>query len=162
MRSVLLGVPSGVLLASLVACVGAGIDLVAAEAEVRARSEQLIEAEVARDIDKTMAFFAPDIVMHFSGGPELRGHAAIRPLYEEVLGSDQLKELSASPIEVRVSHGGDLAYELGVNRLVLATPDGDMVDVGKYLAVWSKVGGEWLISAISFTSDASASVPART
>ena len=50
-------------------------------------------------------------------------------------------------------------YEYGVNRIVLAGPEGDLLDVGNYLAVWRKIDGEWFVSALSFTSDAPASVP---
>ena len=60
---------------------------------------------------------------------------------------------------VEMSAGGDLAYEYGVNRMVLAGEDGDLLDVGKYLAIWKKIDGEWMVAALSFTSDAAEPTP---
>ena len=58
-----------------------------------------------------------------------------------------------------VAQSGDLAYETGVNRMMFTTPQGDVLDVGKYLAVWKKVDGVWYVAALSFTSDARAPMP---
>ena len=47
-----------------------------------------------------------------------------------------------------------MAWEYGINRLVFTGPDGDIVDLGKYLATWRKVDGEWYVAVVSFSSDA--------
>jgi hypothetical protein len=46
-----------------------------------------------------------------------------------------------------------MAYEYGVNRFIFETPDGPLEDYGKYLAVWTKIDGEWFIAALSFSSN---------
>jgi hypothetical protein len=46
--------------------------------------------------------------------------------------------------------------------MVLNGPDGDLLDVGKYLAVWKKIDGEWYIVALSYSSDAPAPAPVGT
>jgi hypothetical protein len=43
--------------------------------------------------------------------------------------------------------------------MAFAGPEGDLLDVGKYLAVLKKVDDEWFVVALSFTSDAPAPVP---
>ena len=48
---------------------------------------------------------------------------------------------------------GGLAYEYGINRFIFETPDGPFEDYGKYLAVWTKIDGEWFIAALSFSGD---------
>jgi len=58
-----------------------------------------------------------------------------------------------------MARSGDLAYETGVNRIVIRTPNGDMLDMGKYLIVWKKINGQWYVAALSFTSDAAAPTP---
>lgn len=45
-------------------------------------------------------------------------------------------------------------HETGVNRIVMRTPNGDMLDMGKYLIAWKKISGQWYVTALSFTSDA--------
>ena len=69
--------------------------------------------------------------------------------------------IAGTTSHLEVSSADDLAYEYGINRMVLAGPDGDLLDVGKYLAVWKKIDGEWYVAALSFTSDAPAPVPVR-
>ena len=65
-----------------------------------------------------------------------------------------MREFSGASSHLEMASSGDLAYEYGVNRMVLAGDDHDLLDVGKYLAVWKKINGEWLVVALSFTSDA--------
>lgn len=46
-------------------------------------------------------------------------------------------------------------------RATLRTPNGDVLDMGKYLLVWKRIDGEWYAAALSFTSDAAAPVPIK-
>ncbi len=71
----------------------------------------------------------------------------------------QVKEFTATPSRIEVSAAGDLGYEYRVNRVVLPGPEGDLLDMGKYLLIWKKINGEWYITALSATSNASAPVP---
>ncbi len=116
-------------------------------------------AEAAQDVDAAIAFWAEDAIVQPAGAPQIRGLEAIAGLYRQLFESGQLKEFSGTTSHLTVSQGGDLAYEYGINRMVLAGPEGDLLDVGKYLLVWKKVDGEWFIVALSFTSDAPAPVP---
>ena len=43
--------------------------------------------------------------------------------------------------------------------MVFRSPEGDLLDMGKYLLVWKKVNDNWYIAALAFTSDAPAPVP---
>jgi len=144
--------------ATVVACARPQVDLAAETEAVRARSEAIAAAEAAQDTEAALAFWAPDAVAQPAGAPQVQGHDALRALYEQFFGSGQLKEFSGTTSHVVVSQGGDLAYEYGVNRMVFAGPDGDLLDVGKYLVVWQKTNGEWYVVALSFTSDAPAPV----
>ena len=89
----------------------------------------------------------------------LTGRAAIGNLYHEFFTTMGVKELVGTPSRVEMARSGDLAYETGVNRIVIRTPNGDMLDMGKYLIVWKKVNGQWYVAALSFTSDAAAPTP---
>ena len=134
------------------------VDLASEAEAVRARSKACVAAEAARDIDGALAFFAKDAIVQPTGAPQLRGHVAIAGLYRQFFESG-LKEFSGTTSQLTVSQSGDLAYEYGINRVVLAGPEGDLLNIGKYLLVWKKTDEEWFIVALSFTWDAPTPTP---
>jgi ketosteroid isomerase-like protein len=113
---------------------------------------------VEKDIEAALAIWAEDAVAMAHGVPVADGINEIRDLYE-LFFSDQLKEFGSTRTKLVVSKAGDLAYEYGINRLVLAGEDGDLLDMGKYLAVWKKVEGEWFIGVVCLNSDAPTPIP---
>ena len=145
--------------AVLGACSGPRVDIAAETAAVSARSQGIAAAEAAQNTEQALAFWAEDAIVQGAGSPQLQGHDAIRALYDSFFGSGQLKQFEGTTSHLEVSQSGDLAYEYGVNRFVLTGPSGDLLDMGKYLAVWKKIDGEWHVAALSFTSDAPAPVP---
>ena len=146
-------------LSLLSGCAGPRIDLAAATAALRTRSQALQAAEGAQNTDAAMAFWAPDAIVQPAGAPQVQGRDAIRALYQSFFSGGKLRKLEGIPTQLEVSQGGDLAYEYGVNHMIFAGPKGDLLDVGKYLLVWKKVDGQWDVVALSFTSDAPAPVP---
>ena len=126
---------------------------------VRARSEGVVAAEAAFDVPAALAFWADDAIVQGAGAPQIEGKAAIGDLYRQYFESGMLKEFSGTMSHLEVSAAGDLAYEYGVNRFVLVGPEGDLLDMGKYLVVWKKIEGEWFVVALAFTSDAPEPVP---
>ena len=142
------------------ACAPPQVDSIAEEAAVRARSQGVASAEAAQDTEASLAFWAPDAIVQPAGAPQIQGHEAIRTLYNSFFTTGVLKEFEGTSSRVQVSQSGDLAYEYGVNRMILNGPEGDLLDLGKYLAVWQKMEGEWYVVALSFTSDTPAPVAA--
>ena len=49
--------------------------------------------------------------------------------------------------EYHVARSGDLAVSSGTYQLSFTTPDGPVQDRGKFVTVWRKVDGEWLVGA---------------
>ncbi len=143
---------------SIVACAAPRVDMEAELEAVRARSAGIVAAESAFDIDGSLAFWAPDGVLLPADGPPAVGREAVRALFEQFFGPG-VKSFGSTTTYTEVSERGDMAWEYGVNRLVLTTPDGDLFDLGKYLATWRKIDGEWFIASVSFSSDAPAPVP---
>ena len=64
-----------------------------------------------------------------------------------------LVSLQSTTTDVEVAASGDLAVDHGVNNITFNTPQGEVKDTGKYLAVWKKVDGQWKLAAISINSD---------
>jgi uncharacterized protein (TIGR02246 family) len=141
------------------ACAAAPQVDLAAEAEaIRARSAGIVAAEAAQDVERSTSYFAPDAIAQPAGSAQIQGRDAIRELYGHFF-SGMLKDFAGITTEIEVAASGALAYEYGINRMVLNGPDGDLLDIGKYLAVWRKLDGEWYIAALSFSSDAPAPLP---
>jgi ketosteroid isomerase-like protein len=132
---------------------------VAADSALHERSEGLQAAETALDGNRAIAFWAEDAVVQPAGMRAITGRAAIANLYHEFFTTMGVKELVGTPSRVEMARSGDLAYETGVNRMVIHTPNGDMLDMGKYLIVWKKISGQWYVGTLSFTSDAAAPTP---
>lgn len=135
------------------------VDLAAETAAVTARSKA-VAAEAAMDTEKSLTFWAPDAIVQPAGQPQIQGTEGIRALYKHFFESGMLKSFQGTATKVEVAASGDLAWEYGVNKFVLKGPTGDLLDTGKYLIVWKKINGEWMVAGISFTSDAAAPVPA--
>jgi ketosteroid isomerase-like protein len=151
---------SGALLAAAIvaaiSCGTAQVDVTAETEALRARSDGLVGAEGALDVEGAVSFYAEDAIIQPDGAPQIRGRDAIAASYRHFFEDSRLKEFYAKGSHITVSQSGDLAYELGVNRTVLADPEGDLVDVGKYLLVWKKIDGEWMVVVLTFSSDAPA------
>lgn len=147
-----------VLVLTLCAC-APKVDVAAETAALRARSEAMVAAEQRMAIDEALALYHPDAVILPSGAPSIRGRDAVREMYQGYFGSGMVKSFEASITHLEVAASGDIGYEYGVNRFTLNTPDGEMLDVGKYLAIWKKVDGEWYAAVLSFNSDAAAPTP---
>lgn len=155
------GIPVALLVLPVIAAVACGgpqVDIAAEEAAVRARSEGVVAAEIDMDIDRAVTYFTEDAIVQPGGMPQIQGKEAIASFYGQMseLG---FTDFSSSSTHIQVSSSGDLAYEYGINRMVFPSPDGDLLDMGKYLMVWKKIEDEWYIQALAFSSDAPAPVP---
>ena len=130
---------------------GPGPTLDEIEAEVRARSEAVVAAEMAFDWDAAIPFFAPDVVVQPANAPQYQGREAQLEAYRTF---PPMLEFESTPTAIIPSASGEMAYEYGVNHFVFETPGGPMEDSGKYLVVWTKTDGEWFVAALTFSSDA--------
>lgn len=159
MRPIALSMSTVLAAGLLPACTAQQVDVAAETEAVRARSAGVVAAEAAFDVPTALAFWADDAIVQGAGAPQIQGKDAIGELYGQYFESGMLKEFSGTTEYLEVSAAGDLAYEYGVNRFVMAGPEGDLLDIGKYLAIWKKIDGEWFIAALAFTSDAPAPAP---
>ena len=145
--------------ASLFACTNqeTKIDIATEEAAVLARSKALAAAEASKNTDASMAFYAEDAINQTPGNPQIQDLATIRKAYDGTWAS--IKSFQGTTSKITVSQSGDLAWEYGNNRVVIGTPNGDLLDIGKYLVVWKKIKGEWYVAAATYSSDGPAPSP---
>jgi len=129
----------------------AGGATAAAEAEVRAASNGVADAEARKDALAVMPFWAEDAVVHFNGETALKGKAAIQKMYAERL--PRLDTFRATTDSVQVAPGGDLAWETGSTSVTLPNAAGPPSS-SKFLIVWRReADGKWRIAACALTAN---------
>jgi uncharacterized protein (TIGR02246 family) len=140
-------------------------DVAADQAAIRAINPAWFKGYNAGDVDAVAALYADDAVLNPPGTPAARGHAAIHDaLAKDIAGSSgggfTLNQGATSEIGV----SGDLGWEW--NTFTVTDKSGKTVDTGKYVTVYQKKDGKWVIIRDIWNSDnppapAAAAPPAK-
>lgn len=104
-----------------------------------------------KNLDQVVAAYAPDAVY-------------LPPHHQAVHGRDAIRQYLRGPLNHGVSdlafdvtyikQQGNLAWDVGTYHMSVPRTDGSKKeDRGKYLTVWRRVGGKWLITADAWSSD---------
>jgi uncharacterized protein (TIGR02246 family) len=112
--------------------------------EIRTLSDQWQRDIAADNVDAIVALHAPDAVVMFSNAPVIRGSAAIRTAYSEMVKTPGLL-LHWIPTKIEVT-SPTTATEYGTYTESYATPSGRMRDVGTYVVIWRKINGQWRVA----------------
>jgi uncharacterized protein (TIGR02246 family) len=120
---------------------------------IRSLDEKWVASIAAKDLDKTVSFYASDAVMLAPNAPPAQGPDAIRKMWDGFLKTPGLS-LTFAPTTIRFSPDGQVAWEVGTYQMAFDTPKGRAQDDGKYLVVWRKTEtGEWKAAADTFSSN---------
>jgi uncharacterized protein (TIGR02246 family) len=119
--------------------------------DLQQRQAAFLSAMESKDADRVASYFAEDGVVQVAGMPPVRGREGVRRFYGNVFRF--LRETSATPEPLRPAATGDIAYGFGAVRNVFDGAAGRSEYVGKYLIVWERRDGEWVISAYSVSSN---------
>lgn len=98
-----------------------------------------MEAFAAKDVDAMNALYAEDAVLLPPDAPAIFGRDAIRAALAEMFASGITVELE--DLEIKVVD--DLGYKAGRYRTIGG--DGSLIDRGKYIEIWTKSNGAWVI-----------------
>ena len=128
-----------------------GPDAAADEQAIRAINPAWFKAYNAHDVDGVVSLYADDAVVSSPGAAPRRGKAAIREGYTKEIGEFAAAGLSqtSGSGEFRVS--GDLGYES--NTFTMTDKAGKTIDTGKYLTVFARRDGKWMIVQDIWNSD---------
>ena len=119
------------------------------EKAVREADEQWSKVAGAKDLDKTVSFYADDAVVLPPNQAAVTTKDGIRNLWKEFL--DSLTDISWKTTRVEMAKSSDMGYLIGTYEMTLK--DGTK-DKGKYCEVWKKqADGKWKVSADMFSSD---------
>jgi uncharacterized protein (TIGR02246 family) len=134
-----------VLLVSAVAL--AGQTSTAREA-IDAANRKFVAAVAKSDVATMAAAYTKDAAAYPANSEIVSGRDAIQAMWKTVLDSG-ITTFELGTAEVEAS--GDLAYETGT--YVMKMKDGSVADRGKYVVVWKRVNGQWLIHRDIWTTN---------
>ena len=119
------------------------------EKAVRDADEAWSKVAGARDLDKTVSYYAEGAVVLPPNEPMVTAKDGIRNLWKGFL--DSLTDISWKTARVETSKNGDMACLIGTYELTMK--DGTK-DRGKYCEVWKKqADGKWKVATDMFSSD---------
>jgi len=127
-------------------------DMVAIKAEIQAIENAWEVADDARDVEAIVAFYADDAISIEPYKPEMAvGKAAIRKSIEEGL-AKRSKGETATYETMDVFGDGNIVTETG--KTTVKDANGKVTYTGKYMAIWEKRNGKWLIIRDIYSVDA--------
>jgi ketosteroid isomerase-like protein len=105
----------------------------------------------ARDVAQVAAAFAPDVRL-ITGGELFDGRDAVSKAYADRLAATvedggALVSALRTPGRIFVDRAGQNASEPGRWRWVVKTAQGEAAFAGDYLAAWTKIDGQWRMTA---------------
>jgi ketosteroid isomerase-like protein len=119
------------------------------EKAVRDADAEWSKVAGAKDLDKTVSFYADEAMVLPPNEPMVTSKTGIRSLWKGFL--DSLTDISWKTTRVEMATSGDMGYLIGTYAMTMK--DGTK-DTGKYCEVWKKqADGKWKVAADMFSSD---------
>jgi uncharacterized protein (TIGR02246 family) len=139
----------------------ASVCLAADEQALRDLDAQWSAAAGAKDLDKTVPYYADDAIVMPPNASAATTKEAIRSAWKEMLTTPGAA-ISWKATKVEVAKAGDLAYVSGTYEETMTDASGQSVkDHGKYVEIFKKqADGTWKVVADIWNSDLPASAPA--
>jgi uncharacterized protein (TIGR02246 family) len=97
------------------------------------------------DLERVVAFYAPDGSVVWPDHPAAHGTAAIRSRWAELFKTTSGLYLKFAPERIVVAADRDLASDFGVVHFGFDTPSGPQRETGKYVVVWRREKGKWQV-----------------
>jgi uncharacterized protein (TIGR02246 family) len=113
---------------------------------VEAGNRAFIKAFLQGEATAVANLYTADAQVIAPGSPVARGRAAIAAFWQKSIDSG-VKDVTLETAEVESA--GELAYETGIVRLV--AKDG-MVSDARYVVIWKRIGGKWLLHRDTWNS----------
>ncbi len=105
-------------------------------------------SQTTKNVDKFMSFFAADAAMYGTGMPIVSGADAIRQAFMGMSAAPGFS-LTWTVTKADVSAAGDLGYTTGAYTAAMGGP----AEKGKYVTVWTKQAGAWMVKEDIFNAD---------
>ena len=116
------------------------------EAQIRQLTDNWEQALRAKDIDKMMASYTPDILV-FGVMPPLqyKGTKEYRKKWEEMFSSIQ-GPIDYESRDFTITTHGDIAFSHCLNRIIAKSKGGHELPWIRITLCYRKIGGKWLVT----------------
>jgi uncharacterized protein (TIGR02246 family) len=121
------------------------VDIAAEQGKIRDLESAWAAAALAKDLEKSVSFYADDAILLDPGAPAAKGKDAVRAVWKGMLADPNSKLIFASN-RIEVSSSGDLATTTGSYNMTMTNPKTKkpVEDKGTYLTVYKKqADGSW-------------------
>ena len=118
------------------------------EKALRGADAEWSKAADAKDLDKTVSFYADDALVLPPNEAAVTSKGGIRNLWKGLI--DSVTDVSWKATRVEMAKSGEMACLTGTYELTMK--DGTK-DRGKYCEVWEKKGGTWKCGTDIWNSD---------
>jgi uncharacterized protein (TIGR02246 family) len=124
------------------------------EEAIRKGDAEWSQAAEAKNLERTVSFYAEDGSVLPFGAPIATGKEQVRQVWSHLMSLPGFS-LTFAPTKVQVAKAGDVAYEVGTFALKLNDEQGNATTTpGKYVVVWKKqADGGWKAVADIFNTD---------
>ena len=124
------------------------------EAAIRAASAAWSAATEAKDVVKSLSFYAPDAVAFDDGGPMETDQTQFRAGMQKLVDAKDTT-IAWKTTKIEVARSGDIAYEYGAYHLDTKQKNGTVkTQHGKYVLIWKKQpDGNWKVAIDTDNSD---------
>lgn len=112
-------------------------------------------AAAAKDLETTVSFYAEDAVLMAPDRPAAQGRAAIRAVWSEEF-KDPAFAISWHTETLTVPRSGELGFARGWYEATYTLDGRTVRERGKFLTVWRKQPGAWLVLVDMYNPDAPA------
>ena len=119
-----------------------------ARAAIEAANKKFAAAFAKQDAAGVAAAYSPDANAFPPNAAIIKGRAGIQKMWQDVISSGIA---SVSLTTTEVESAGNIAYESGAYEM--KTKDGKVADRGKYVVVWKKVNGQWMLHRDIWSTD---------
>lgn len=113
------------------------------------------KAAAAKDLEMTLSFYADDAVLMAPDRPTAEGRAAIRAVWSEEF-KDPAYALSWHTETVTIPRSRELGFARGWYEATYTLDGRTVRERGKFLTIWRKQPGAWLVIVDIYNPDAPA------
>jgi uncharacterized protein (TIGR02246 family) len=126
------------------------------EQAIRGHVDRWLQLVKSKDAAAIAQFYTEDGAVMPPNMAIGKGRPAIQKVWADMMATPGF-DLTIAPEQIVVSSSGDMALDRGTYRLTVSPGGTPQRDIGKYVVVWRKIGGEWKAAADIFNSDLPAS-----
>ena len=122
------------------------------DSAVAAVADAYRAATLKGDAAEIMRLYADDAVEMPPGAPLAKGRAAIEQFYRQQMGGPgKITAFTLEHLESRTA--GDVGYDVGTYRQTMTGGPMAGEDIGKYVVILKRSGGQWKVAYAIYNSD---------